>query len=162
VLIRSPVAEPSRMPAQDPIIVQAVSKARRPGRARSNRKTVETPYSPDAANPWSARSSVRRIGAIMPIDANVGRKAIRVVGTAISVIERMSAGRRPYISPTLTDEDTAQRPRQKSDGENAKRGNQAREMVFAGEELVGKDGREIAVDGEVVLFECVADRPGQP
>jgi hypothetical protein len=61
----------------------------------------------------------------------------------------------------VAEDDGADGPHEKPDGERAERGKQRHGPVARGEELLGEDRREKAVDREVVPLEHVADHAGR-
>ena len=74
-------------------------RPRPPGLACSTMKTIEVVYSPPTDRPWIMRSSVSATGASTPSTSYPGSTPTRNVGTAIAATEKVSAVRRPSLSP---------------------------------------------------------------
>ena len=96
---RAIAADPSSSPDETPICGHEPKNPRRPGGAFSTAMIAAPPHSPPTAKPWARRSTHSRIGAAIPICANVGSNPMRAVATVITVNVRIRVDLRPIRSP---------------------------------------------------------------
>ncbi len=66
-VIAAPTIDPSSIPAEAPVGAKLPTMPRRLRWADSTRSTIEVVNSPPTARPWDRRSTIKRIGAKMPI-----------------------------------------------------------------------------------------------
>lgn len=86
-------------PAGDPCCTHAPARPFFSGRAFSVESSTAPPHSPPTAKPCRPRSTTSRIGASIPICANVGSRPIRVVATPIKTRVMTRTFLRPSLSP---------------------------------------------------------------
>ena len=114
--------------------------------------------SPPTDNPWRNRQSVR---AIAPMVSYVGRSPTRQVGMAMSRIDQANGIAPSQRLAPIAEQHGSKGPCEKPDGKDSEGGNQRQRRIRGGKEEDSKHGREVAIEGEVIPFEHVADRAGE-
>ncbi len=157
------------MPAPIPTAIVAVCQdpawPRRELRAFSRMNTAAAPSSPPAASPCAARRSTSRIGASRPMVAYPGSNPTPAVATGHQKDDGDQHGSTPTGISQPTEDKCAERPDDQGSAIDGEGSGQRRGQILGGKEDEADDGRQGAVDGEVVPLCGVADaccRDGLP
>ena len=156
----APIAEPIRKPPLAASDAMLPTRPRRPGGARSTRKTIDMVASPPTDRPWimrEQREQDRRGDAQRGVARQYAHQERRHRHGGDGEGE---GGAAAVAVADMADHHAAQGTHQIAQGKDAEGRQHLRHGILGGKEHATDRGGEIAVDREIVPFEQVADHAG--